>query len=281
MLLTKIKLAVAAALAIGILGTGLGWRASVAAPAPPEAKVPDIKLPADPKAAVITFDHMGGGIRRVSNDPVMIIRADGTVTVSDPWGLGGAAESKLSAQELQNLLRFIIRDKEFFDFDQAKVQKQMDEEMRKGPAIAVRGAYTTIVRVQADGRDHEARYYALSTFGNHYAKVKALGQLRDVEARLQRVQMTAVAGGGAAVAADLKLANERLLKEHPRARPLTLDDLLQVTRQDGKTVVRFHHVTAKEPQKFASVTIERTAKDEPKVTVRVGEQGPPKLESNK
>jgi hypothetical protein len=279
MVLAKIKFVLAAALVISTLGTG--HNASVAAPAPPEAKGPDIKLPADPKAAVITFDHMGGGIRRVNNDPVMIIRADGTVTVSDPWGLGGAAESKISARELQDLLRFIIRDKEFFDFDQAKVQKQMDEEMRKGPAIAVRGAYTTIVRVQADGRDHEARYYALSTFANQYPKVKALGQLRDVEARLQRVQMTAVAGGGETLAADLKLANERLVKEHPRARPLALDDLLQVTRRDGKTVVRFHHVTAKEPQKFASVTIERTAKDEAKVTVRVGEQGPPKLESNK
>jgi RNA polymerase sigma factor (sigma-70 family) len=245
MALAKIKLALVAVLSIGVLG-GAWWvfhSSSVAAPAVPEAKAEGIKLPADPNAAVITIDFLGGGIRRISNDPVMIIRGNGTVTVSDPWGFGAAGESKLTPRELQDLLQFIIRDRNFFGFNAEKVQKAVGEQVKAGgPAIAVGGGSTVIVRINADGKEHEARYYAVETFAKQYPKVKELGQLRDIADRLQ----------------------------YPTAPALTAADISTAVKRDGKTIVNFQRLgidAAKDPRTHVRANLVRPEKGEPKITV--------------
>src|SRR4051812_35984928 len=62
---------------------------------------------------VILMDSKGGMLRRVSEDPQLKVLADGTVLVGDPFGLGRAAEGKLSLEELQGLLRFVLDEEKF------------------------------------------------------------------------------------------------------------------------------------------------------------------------
>jgi RNA polymerase sigma factor (sigma-70 family) len=276
MALTKLKWALTLVASLGVLTLGVGFwafrSASVAAPIPAEKKEADIKLPEDPKAAVITFDHLGSRLRRENNDPVMVVRADGTVIVNDPYGLGAGCESKLTPRELQDLLRYVVREKEFFNYDDAKVKAAIAEDAKNKPGVKVSGAWTTVVRVHADGKEHAASQYALDNMAGLHPAVKELGQFRDIEGRLQRVQWTATAGGADAVTAALKLGNERLKKEQPKAPELTLDDFTGAHKApDGKVVLRFLRTkidAAKNPQTFVAATIERPAKGDPTVTVR-------------
>jgi RNA polymerase sigma factor (sigma-70 family) len=277
MAFAKMKMVFALALSLVVLGSGAGWlvfrNTTVAAPAPAEVKAPDIKLPADPKAAVITLDHQGGRIRRVRDEPRLLIRADGAIIVGDPFGLGGRCESKMSARELQDLLHFIIKDRDFFNIDSAKIRQAVADEVKKSAGgIKVGDGQTSIFRVEADGRNHEVSYYALDTYASYYKNVKELGRLRDIQARLERIRSVAVAGGSQAIAQDLKLANESLQKEHPKVAPLTLDDLQHVARtREGKTVLTFFRKETKDDG-FARVDISRMEKEKSQVWVKVGEQ---------
>lgn len=275
MSLNQLKNGVRLLLSVLLIGTGWTIHDANAAPAVPEAKAPDIKLREDPKSAVITYDQSGGRLRRVKQEPVMIIRADGTVIVGDPYGRGTGCESKLTARELQDLLKFALNEKEFFKFDADKVKQEIADEMKnKGVGIRVGDGSTITIRIQADGKDHEGKYYAPNAFAGAHPKIKSLGQFRDLHEKLQRVQLAATVGGPPVIEKDLKLANEALLKEYPKAPPLTADDLFQASKgndpKGGKqTTIRFFKRLPPNPtQNFANVNIVRPEKGEPVVTVK-------------
>jgi len=178
-----------------------------------------IELPKDPTTPVITLDFRGGRLVRKNQEPQLTIRADGTVIVGDPFGHGKRVEGKIRIAEVQALLRYAIRDQHFFDFDPEKVKAAIAEiQKKKGVAIRVGDGSTTTIRLQTAAKEHQAGYYALSTFANQYKEVKALTQLLAVEQRLNRVRYEVTAGGSDEVAKLLKLANEHLRKEYPDAR---------------------------------------------------------------
>jgi hypothetical protein len=231
-------------------------------------KVP-IELPGDATTAVITFDHIGGGILRKDKEPQLIIRANGAVVIGDPYGLGKRVETKIPVAQLQALLRFIVQEQHFFDFDEAKVKAAIQEEMKKkGVGIAVGGGSTTVIRIKTAAKEHEARYYALGTFAKQYKDIKALAQLEAVEQRLTRVVNESVAGGPEEIAKLLALVNDRLKKEYPDAPPLTAAELQSARWQGQDTlIVRFFR-GGDQPGTFVSGQVTRPAKGEPKLFVK-------------
>ena len=228
-----------------------------------------IELPKDPTTPVITLDFQGGGILRKNQEPHLVIRADGTVTVGDPYGVGSRIETRIPVAEVQALLRFAIRDQHFFDFDDAKVKAAIAEiQKKKGIATRVTGASSTIVRIKTAVKEHEAKYYALSTVANQYKEVKELGQLLAVEQRLSRVKNEAIAGGSAEVVKLLTLANEHLRKEFPDAQPLTPSDLQSARWQGEDTLIVSFFRRGAQPDLFVASTVTRPAKGEVKVFVK-------------
>jgi hypothetical protein len=275
MALQKIKLLVALVAALGIVGGGW-WmfrNPSIAAPAVPEAKDPDIKLPADANAPVITFDHQGGFIARVSKDPMMVIHADGKIIVNDAWGIGEGGEGKLTRDQLQELLRFVVRDCDFFGYDPNKVTKALAEGGLKpagGFAVAApKDGTTVIVRVQAGDKEHEVRCHDVEIYAERYPSVKALVQMRDLTRRLRRLQVITSAGGPEAAAEALKLGNAELKKKFPEAPALTLADIFNATTRDGTTVIQFDRrkIDPADARTHVWASIVRPAKGEPKVHV--------------
>src|SRR5437879_4876114 len=73
---------------------------------------PAITLPQDSQAVVLSYDPGAGGFLRKGPPPYLKIQADGQVTVCSPFD-GSKKESKLTATQLQELLRFIIQDNNF------------------------------------------------------------------------------------------------------------------------------------------------------------------------
>jgi RNA polymerase sigma factor (sigma-70 family) len=271
MFLNKFKWAAALVLAVGLAGTAIALLApDKGAPVPATAeKDRPIALPKDPKAPVIVLDYMGGGIRRQSDEPILEIRADGTLLLGNPFGTGKKAETKLSPQEVQDLLRYILRSNDFLNITEGKITAAIQAN-DKGPFVAVTGASILIVRVHADGKEHQVKYYAAGTMAGLHPKVKELAQLVAIEKRLDQVCKVVTAGGKEAVAAALKLANERLHKDYPKAPVLTDEDLSQaIARQDTLvlTFLRQRISADKDPATYVRVTIEKPAKGETKVTV--------------
>src|SRR5207302_4320027 len=122
-------------------------------------------------------------------EPYLTIRADGTAVFGNPRGDSRRVEARLSAQELQDLLRHAVRTNDFFGCDSRQLDEALHREMtRKGERTAVADAPLVALRIQADGRDHEVRCRGLNeSLPRQFPEVKELGRLWAVRQRLERV----------------------------------------------------------------------------------------------
>ena len=160
------------------------------APAWARDSKPGITLPDDPKAVVLSYDPGNGGFVRKGPPPYLAIRADGRVVVTSPFD-GSRKESKLTRKQLEDLLRFVIRDNDFFNLTQAKITEAVNKAAAKGPFIAVGGAGTSVIAVQANGKRHEVSYRAAEAYLRAYPKVRPLEQFAAVERRLSGLAASA------------------------------------------------------------------------------------------
>jgi hypothetical protein len=236
-------------------------------------QLPIIQLPQDTKAAVITMDLAGGfGPRRKDNRPALTILADGTVQVVDRSGVVPAIENKLSSEELQDLLRFAINEHHFFDFDQAKAEREAAaQEEKTGYSFSVFDVATTMVRIRTAERDHNAQFYALDEYARAYPEVKVLTHLLAVVVRLRRLLYEVKAGGQEGVAAALNLGNEYLKTAYPRIPPLRREDFLYVTQYslDRRTLVFVPTTTRPKQPETAEARMRRMIMPEPELSVEV------------
>jgi len=159
----------------------------------PDDKKPAIVLPRDPKAVVLTFDPGAGGFVRKGEAPQLKIQADGQVTVVSPHD-GTKKEGKLTAQELDELLRFVVQDKDFYSLTTAKIDAGIQDAAGKGPFIAVGGAGTSTITVENDGKKHEVKYRGASAYLRTYPKVEPLARYVAVEKRLSDLAQSVAKG---------------------------------------------------------------------------------------
>ncbi len=168
-------------------------------------------LPEAPGAIVILLDYKGGFTPpRENEDATFTIHADGKAVVGAPFGQSKKIEGKLTAEELQSLLAFILEENDFFDIATGPPIAR--------PGLAIADAATTILRVQADGRDEGITYLG---FGDD----ERLTKLRAITTRLQKEITRLHAGGEEQIARFTEIANEQLKKAHPEAAPLTAENL--------------------------------------------------------
>jgi hypothetical protein len=208
-----------------------------------QAQAP-IELPKDPTAPVITLDYQDGRQRKCLG-PHMVIRADGTVTVSDPYGSGKTVETSISMAEVRALLGFVVGQQRFFDFDEVKVKAAVTAEVKRtGGAFGAGGNSGVVLRIKTAAQDREIRYNGLHGHAKWLKDVKDLSRLNDVEQRLRRVMYVAMAGGPDEVAKHLMLVNERLKQDHPKTDPLTTNDFQYSRWRDLDTLeVQFLRAT--------------------------------------
>ena len=130
----------------------------VGAAAPGQEK-PRIDLPRNGTTPVITLDYLGGAMKRGNDEPHLVIQADGTVIVGNPYVIGKHVETKIPLVEVQALLRYIVHEQHFFDFDPAKAKAAVQEEQKKnGVAVDVGDGSTTIIRIKTAAREYEVKY---------------------------------------------------------------------------------------------------------------------------
>jgi hypothetical protein len=165
-----------------VVGLGSG-PAAADQKADPPPKAP-IVLPKDPKAAVLTYDPGANGFIRKGPPPYLLIQADGSVIVTNVFD-GARKEGKLTPDQLQELLRFVLRDNDFFNVTAARIADEIKAaQMASGIAIALGGVGTSVISVQADGKQHEVSYRGAAEYLRVYPQARTLGQYVAVEKRL-------------------------------------------------------------------------------------------------
>ena len=119
-----------------------------------------------------------------------------------------------------------------------------------------------------------ASQYALGHAVRQYPSVKELQQLYAIQQRLNRVMNVTRLGGQEQLQKMLKLANDELKKQEPKAKPFVAEELQGAnTRRDGTTYVTFSRYGRTADGKidykvFVNATIQIPADGKPKVTVR-------------
>jgi hypothetical protein len=270
---TRWQIAALVLLTVGLLGSGAGLLLAVqlgGSSADAGAAGGPVALPADPQAAVVVLDIIDTqpGARK-RTEPFLTIRADRTVV------LGGDAqarrlEAKLTAGQLQDLLRFAIHENQFFASTSDQLREAIrSETARKG--VTVRGGPTTVLRIQGNAKEHEVRLEALGEHARKYPDIKPLGQLAAIQQRLEKLATWIHAGEQPGIDRAVQAANEQLQKQFPDAPALTADDLQSALQQtDGKSelVLERRGVAAdKNPYSFVYAQVQQAA-GEVKVTLR-------------
>src|SRR4051794_20310687 len=155
--------------------------AAFAASSRAEDKKPAVVPPKDPKAVVLTYDPGAGGFVRKGEAPYLKVQADGSVTVVSLFD-GTKKEGKLTAKELDELLKFVIQDKDFLSVTAAKIDAGIkDAAANTGKFIAVGGAGTSVITVENDGKKHEVSFRGASAYLQTYPKVDPLERFVAVE----------------------------------------------------------------------------------------------------
>jgi len=237
-------------------------------------------LPSDPLAPVITLDWRGGFTLppRKNMNPALTVRANGTVTVIDSQG--GNLETMLSASRLQDLLRFVISDQDFFAISVTKIRKAIAaEERRTRRGMTVFDDPDTVVRIKTADRESEVRFNALGLYARAHPAIKPLQQLSAVQTRLSGLIEELTAGGKQATAVALDQANAYLKQLYPQPAVLGADDYARTVQSaDGRKLVEF--VRDQGDGTSMAVAVEYKPGEQPRINVQT-RKNPPESFPNK
>jgi hypothetical protein len=182
---------------VSMLVGGVGWHSLSAAPATKGKKAdktrPPIVFPEDPETVVLSYDPGAGGFIRKGEAPYLKIQADGAVTVTNMVD-GSKKESKLTPEELEELVRFVIEEKDFCNITETKIADEIKAAAGNGPFIAIGGAGTAVISVEANDQKHEVSYRGAAAYSEAYPKAKVLGKFVAVEKRLSDFAESVVKG---------------------------------------------------------------------------------------
>jgi hypothetical protein len=233
----------------------------------------NIPLPQDKNAAVVTLDFRGGyPLPRGNSRPRFTIFADGRIRVVDASGETSALETKMSVEELQELLRFVIDDHKFFEFDETIAVREVSEEAKKsGFQFSMADGISTVITIRTAEREHKAQFYALYDNVLAYPDARLLANLAAVEERLSHLKNVVEAGGIERVSAALKIANEHLRTAYPAVPAVTEDDFLYAkhSRSNPETFVFLPGRSKRKPPETTEERIRKMLAPEPELSVEV------------
>ena len=108
------------------------------------SQVPIYDLPVDPSVPIITLNYVGGvtELPRQNINPVLTVRADGSVTISDALGRSKDIETSISGEDVQELLRFSLKDQSFLDFNTVLTNRKFSGITIKNTGIGANSFFT-------------------------------------------------------------------------------------------------------------------------------------------
>jgi len=206
------------------------------------AQAPSYDLPVDPSIPIITLNYVGGltELPRQNINPVLTIRADGSVTVSDSLGRTKDIDTSISAEDVQDLLRFSLKEQSFLDFNSGDtLQAIAAQNALCGRFMKVEEGATTVIHIRTADLDHEGRFNSLGVFAETYPGVKPLHELWAIEKKLNRFMEEVKAGGKDSVETAAEQATS-FVKHQQNPVTFKVEDLQRtVMTSDGRRMLEF------------------------------------------
>lgn len=225
------------------------------------------ELPKDKNTVVIKLDMHGlcefG--KRKNDEPLLTIRADGSVQVGSPYEQLAKAKGSLSKGELNDLLKFIVRDQHFFELKTDGIKTEL-----KGRQVISRcPEATTSIVVNVGGKRREVKCHALRIAAVRYPDAISAVRMFAVEQRLRRLIGLVQIGGQMELAGWLAHVNEKLTSEHKDLQPLEIDSFHSATKnKHGAIQVTFRRT--EKDGKLTSAFVMKTTKKE--IVTHVGQE---------
>ena len=205
------------------------------------------QLPEAPKATVISLNYRGGfGPPRIDYFPTLSVLADGTVVMPATHANRRAMKEKITKDQLQELLRFVIDEQRLLEVSNESIAKQIQKERdaqaaKMGGLIAIAriaDAATVEIFVNVDGKQHEVRHYP-SGWNEH--KIDHLVRFHTVRQHLQKFMSITQLGGKQEVAKWLAVVNKELKAKYPKVKPFAMADFQSGGKAaDGRVYVGFN-----------------------------------------
>ena len=232
------------------------------------AQVPTYDLPVDPSTPIITMKYIGGvtELPRQTIFPVLTVRSDGSVTITDTLGRAKPFEASISEEEVQELLRFSLKEQEFLEFTNGNALQDIAVESAQcGRSVRVKeDGGTTVIHIRTADLDHEASFNSLGFFAEAYPGIKSLGQLWTIEKKLSHFMEELKAGGKDAVEKAAEQASA-FAKRQKEAVTFQVGDLQRtVMTADGRQTMEFLY--KRDDGTSISVNVESKAGSAPTIT---------------
>jgi hypothetical protein len=264
-----------AGVALGLAGRELASPPAPAGAAPrpditPRVWVPRAAVP--PRALVVaaaevlrleSIDERAGELRHR-----LTVFDDGRVeaVVASAGEPAPPVTGRLAPDELNELVRFVVRDQDFLGFDAAAIDRDLRRDyVYDGRINDPSDTFTTRIRLRTADGGREVSWHQLAAAAMLFPEVERLHQLARVERRLRNVLLVQVEGGPERVGALADWLTEQLRPTYPTLDPFTASDLsARVPAPDGSAVrLTFSHGHKFEPTGYFAATVLVAAGGEP------------------
>lgn len=148
-------------------------------------KIP-IEIPANPKIRLIVFDSTGGHTpQRTSNEPELVIYADGRTVITDPFGKHPNVTLRLSADNIKSFLEFVVNEHHFYDMSTESLQKLIEPAKAQGGVPEFKDLSTAIIRIGIQNKTYEVRCLAPDYFSSQFPEAEPLQHYEAIYHRLK------------------------------------------------------------------------------------------------
>lgn len=139
-------------------------------------------LPVDLKQVVLSFE-IGSDLQTPNRQ--LNISADGTLSI---WGAHAPLQAHhLTADQLQQLLDFVIRDRHFLAVHADQIQQQIKSLQQSGRLFAITDAPTSRIRVNLPKQQHRVEFYAVDMAARLFPEIAELQDLQAIHTRLNEL----------------------------------------------------------------------------------------------
>jgi len=158
-----------------------------------------VLLPADPNAIILKAEITDSSREKPST--VVTVHTDGRVTAivtqtSDGISQAVRLEDRLSPDDVQDLMQFVVHDQEFLDFDLTRVLSALQAEYEFDGVIPDQNnTSTTTLFARTADREHEVTLDKLGSAAVFFRESRRVRQLVAVDTRLRSLLNVLKAGG--------------------------------------------------------------------------------------
>ena len=201
---------------------------------------PVYELPENQNEIVFVFDQRNGFTPpRETDKPVFSLRADGTIEMPKLYGPGHDITGKLTPEELQEFLHFVISDCQFLKFDANTVQGQIEEIRKKKRVPQIADAPDSVFELHLPGKNLVVRQEAIG-MPEEFKEVTALQRLFSLRAGVMKLMSETRVGGAGGIKWLVGKLNENMKFVYTDEAPLEPDHFISSRfGHDGEILATF------------------------------------------